>query len=197
MPLVEAPCPPLGYLPTGLAQKSTKPHPPPVALSKAPMAPPAVPEVPVGRSSPAAPANQHPEPAPPSRRSPRLHPETGQTHAILGRPSAPQLQSQPRPHTSNSSSHQRSKMAHVYPLTIGYREALGPKANSLSYASLRLVNLRGGRSQYLCTLKQLADALAKDRGSNLPLCSERPHRPPRSTPPSLLHESRHMVSAAL
>ena len=56
---------------------------------------------------------------------------------------------------------QRSKKARVYPLTIGYREALGPKANSLSFASLRLVNLRSSRSQYLSTLKQLADALPK------------------------------------
>ena len=100
------------------------------------MAPPAAPEVPVDRSPPVAPANQPPEPAPPRRHSPRLHPEPGQAHAILGRPSAPQPQSQPRPHTSKSSSHQRSKMARVYPLTVGYREALGPKANPLSFASL-------------------------------------------------------------
>ena len=52
-------------------------------------------------------------------------------------------------------------MACVNPLTIGYTEALGPKANSLSFASLRLVDLRNGRSQYLSTLKQLADALPK------------------------------------
>ena len=50
-------------------------------------------------------------------------------------------------------------MARVYPLTIGYQEALGPKANPLSFASLPLVNLRSGRSQYLSTLKELADAL--------------------------------------
>ena len=161
MPPAESPRPSLGYLPAGLARKSTKPHTPPVAPSEAPMAPPAAPEVPVDRPASVAPANLHPEPAPARRRSPRLHPEPGQAHAILGRPSIPQPQSQPRPHTVNSSSHQRSPMARVYPLTIGYREALGPKANPLSFASLRLVNLRNGRSQYLSTLKQLADALPK------------------------------------
>ena len=154
VPPAETPRPPLGYLPAGLARKSTKPRAPPVAPSEAPMAPPATPAVPIARSSPAAPANQRPEPAPPRHRSPRLHPEPGQAHAILGRPSAPQPQSQPRPHTANS-----SKMARIYPLTIGYTEALGPKANSFSFASLRLVDLRNGRSQYLSTLKQLADAL--------------------------------------
>ena len=93
-------------------------------------------------------------PQPISNQNP--HPELGQAHAILGRPSAPQPQSQPRPHAANS-----SRMARVYPLTIGYTEALGPKANSFSFASLRLVDLRSGRSQYLSTLKQLADALPK------------------------------------
>ena len=161
VPPAESPRPSLGYLTAGLAWKSTKPHTPPVAPREAPMAPPAAPEVPVDRSSPVAPANHHPEPARPRRRSPRLHPEPGQAHAILGRPSAPQPQSQPRPHAVNSSSHQRSPMARVYPLTIGYREALGPKANPLSFASLRLVNLHSGRSQYLSTLKQLTDALPK------------------------------------
>ena len=161
VPPAEAPRPPLEYLPTGLARKSTKPHTPLVAPSKAPMAPPAAPEVLVDRSPPVATANQHPEPAPPRCRSPRLHPEPGQAHAILGRPSAPQPQSQPRPHAANSSSPQCSKMAYVYPLTIGYREALGPKANSLFFASLRLVNLRSGGSQHLSTLKQLVDALPK------------------------------------
>ena len=75
---------------------------------------------------------------------------------MLGHPSAPQPQSQPRPHAANS-----SKMARIYLLTIGYTEALGPKVSSFSSASLRLVDLRSGRSQYLSTLKQLADALPK------------------------------------
>ena len=156
VPPAEASRPPLGYLLTGLVRQSTKPRAHPVAPSEAPMAPPAAPKVPVARSSPAAPANQQPEPAPPRHRSPRLHPEPGQAHAILGRPSAPQPQSQPRPHAANS-----SKMARVYPLSIGYTEALGPRANFFSFASLRLVDLRSSRSQYLSTLKQLADALPK------------------------------------
>ena len=122
-PPAEAPRPPLGYLPSDLARKSTKPRAPPVAPSEAPMAPPAAPAVPI--------ANQRPEPAPPRCQSPRLHPEPGQAHAILGRPSTPQPQSQPRPHAANS-----SRMARVYPLTNGYTEALRPKADSFSFASL-------------------------------------------------------------
>ena len=156
VPPTEAPRPPLGYLPAGLTRKSTKPRAPPVAPSEAPMAPPAAPAVPFARSSPAAPANQHPEPAPPRRRSPRLHPEPGQAHAILGRPSTPLPQSQPILHATNS-----SKMARIYPLNVGYTEALGPKVNSFFFASLQLVDLRSGQSQYLSTLKQLADALPK------------------------------------
>ena len=136
VPPAESPHPPLGYLPAGLARKSTKPPTPPVAPSEAPRAPPAAPEVPVDRSLPVAPANQPLEPAPPHCRSPRLHSEPSQAHAILGRPSAPQPQSQPRPHTVNTSSRQHSKMARIYPLTVGYWEALGPKANPLSFASL-------------------------------------------------------------
>ena len=171
VPPAESPRPSLGYLPAGLARKSTKPHTLPVAHSEAPMAPPAAPGVPLDRSHTVAPANQPTEPAPPCRRSPRLHPEPGQAHAILGRPSASQPQSQPRPHTVTSSSHQCSEMARIYPLTVGYREALGPTANPLSFASLRLVNLRNGRSQYLSTLKQPADAFPKteDPGSRFAL----------------------------
>ena len=153
----EAPRPPLGYLPAGYARESTKPRAPPVTPNEAPMAPLAASAVPIARSSQAAPANQHPEPAPPRRRSPRLHPEPGQGHSILGHPAARQPQSQPRPRTANS-----SKMARVYPLTIGYTEALGTKENSLSFASLLLVDLRNGRSQYLSTMKQLADAFPQD-----------------------------------
>ena len=98
----------------------------------------------------AAPANQHQEPAPPCRRSPRLNPEPGQAHAILSPPEAWP------PHSTN-----RSKMARTYPLTIGYNNSMGSKANPLSFASLRLVDFRNGHSQYLSTMGQLIDALPK------------------------------------
>ena len=52
-------------------------------------------------------------------------------------------------------------MACVHPLAVGYTEALGPKSNPVSFTSLRLVDLRNGRSQYLNTLQKLADALPK------------------------------------
>ena len=52
-------------------------------------------------------------------------------------------------------------MARTYPLTIGYNDSMGSKANPLSFASLRLVDLRNGHSQYLSTMGQLIDALPK------------------------------------
>ena len=52
-------------------------------------------------------------------------------------------------------------MARTYPLTVDFNECLGRKANPLSFASLRLVDLRNGHSQYLSTIGQLVDALPK------------------------------------
>ena len=52
-------------------------------------------------------------------------------------------------------------MVHTYPLTVGYKESMGSKENPLSFASLHLVDLRNGQSQYLSTMKQLIDALPK------------------------------------
>ena len=149
VPPAEVPRPPLGYLPAGLAHRPPKPHAPPENPSVAP-APPAAPAENSMPSLAAAPANQHPEPAPPRRRSPRLNPEPSQAHAILS-PS----EARP-PHSAN-----RSKMVRTYPLTIGHNDSMGSKANPLSFASLRLVDLHNGRSQYLSTKGQLNDALPK------------------------------------
>ena len=156
VPPVEVPRPPLGYLPAGLARRPPKPRAPPVNHNEASMPPSAAPAVPIARPPVAAPANQRPEPAPPHRRSPRLNPEQGQAHAILSRPAALQHHSQPISCTAN-----RSEMARIYPLTIGFTEAIGPKENPLSSASLRLVDLRNGQSRYLSTMKQLIDSLPK------------------------------------
>ena len=103
VPPVEEPRPPLGYLPAGFTHRPSKPHAP------------AVPAVPASPPPTAAPANQHPEPAPPLRQSPRLNPELGQAHAISSRPAARQPHSSPKPCTVN-----RSKMARTYPLTVSY-----------------------------------------------------------------------------
>ena len=65
---------------------------------------------------------------------------------------------------SGNPPHQSEKvprMARTYPLTVPYNQCLGARADPLSFASLRLVNLRNGRSQYLSTLQQLVDALPK------------------------------------
>ena len=104
----------------------------------------------------AAPANQNPEPAPPRQRSPRLNPELGQAHAIISRPSARQPHSSPKSCTAN-----HPEMARTYPLTVSYNDSMGSRENPLSFASLRLVDLRNGQSQYLSTLKQLLGGLPK------------------------------------
>ena len=74
VPPVEEPRPPIGYLPAALACRPPKPHAPPVNHNEASMPPPAAPAAPIAQPAAAAPANQHPEPAPPRRRSPRLNP---------------------------------------------------------------------------------------------------------------------------
>ena len=157
VPPVEVPRPPpQDFLLAGFARKPPKPRAPPVNRHEASMAPTAAPVVRITRPPAVAPANQHPEPAPPRRWSPRLNPEQGQAHAILSHPAALQHHSQPRSRTAN-----RSEMACVYPLTIGFTEAIGPKENPLSFSSLRLIDLRNGQSRYLSTMKQLIDALPK------------------------------------
>ena len=150
VPPTEAPRPPLGYLPAGLAHRPPRPRAPPENRNVTPSPTPAAPAEHNMPPSAAAPANQRPEPAPPCRQSPRLNPEQGQAHAILSPPAA-----RP-PHSTN-----RSKMARTYPLTIEYNDSMGSKANPLSFASLRLVDLRNGHSQYLSTMGQLIDSLPK------------------------------------
>ena len=149
VPPAETPRPPLGYLPACLAHRPAKPCAQPADSSVAP-APPAAPAENAMPLPASVPANQQPEPAPPCRRSPRLNPVQGHGHAIKSPPVT-------QPH--HSSKH--SKMACTYPLTISYNECLGRKANPLSFASLRLVDLRNGHSQYLSTIEQLVDALTK------------------------------------
>ena len=95
-------------------------------------------------------ANQRPEPAPHPRRSPRLNPEPGQVCAIKSPPESPHH------HTSEP-----SRMARTYPLTVTYNKCLGSRANPLSFANLRIADLRNGQSQCLSTIKQLIDALPK------------------------------------
>ena len=129
VPPAETPRHPIGYLPAGLARRPTKPSAPPADHSVAP-APPAAPAENSMPPPATAPANQRPEPAPPRWRSPRLNPEQGQAHAIISPPGT-----RP-PHSANC-----SKMTRTYPLTIEYNDCLGRKANPLSFASLRLVDL--------------------------------------------------------
>ena len=96
------------------------------------------------------PANQRPEPAPHPQRSPRLNPEPRRVCSMKGPPENPPHQSEKAP-----------RMARTYPLTVPYYQCLGARADPLSFASLRLVDLRNGRSQYLSTLQQLVDALPR------------------------------------
>ena len=165
VPPAEALCPPLGYLPAGVARTPPRPRAPPESRNIAPAPPPAAPAEHNMPPPAAAPANQCPEPVPPRRRSPRLNPEQGQAHPISSPPAA-----QPLHPTSSSHATNRSKMDCTYPLTIGY-DSMGSKANPLSFTSLRLVDLCNGHSQYLSTMGQLIDALPKtmDPASRFPL----------------------------
>ena len=158
---VEEPRPPLGYLPAGFTHRSSEPRDLLVNRNDAAMPSLAVPAVPAGAAgtagtAAAAPANQNPEPAPPRRWSPGLNPELGQAHAIRSQPPARQPHSSPKSRTAN-----RPEMARTYPLTVSYNDSTESRENPLSFASLRLVDLRNGQSQYLSTLKQLLDALPK------------------------------------
>ena len=156
VPPVEEPGPPLGYLPAGFTHKPSEPRAPPVNRNEAAMPPPAVPAIPAAPPPAAAPANQNPEPARPRRRSPRLNPELGQALAIRSQPPARQPHSSPKSSTAN-----RPEMASTYPLTVSYDDSMGSRENPLSLASLRLVDLCNGQSQYLSILKQLLDTLPK------------------------------------
>ena len=158
VPAPEAPCPPFGYLPSGLLG----PHPlPPASATPAggsssspttasPAPQPAAPAENEIQPPATAPTNQQPEPAPRPRRSPRLNPEPGRVCTIKGPPRNP-------PHKSEKD----PRMARTYPLTVPYNQCLGARADLLSFASLRLEDLRNGQSQYLSTMKQLVDALPK------------------------------------
>ena len=158
VPTPETPRSPLGYLPAGLA----RPRPPPPApaahardsssssasASTAPQ--PAAPAVSEMQPPATATDNQLPEPAPHPRRSPRLNPEPGRVCAIKGPPGNP-------PHQSAKA----SRMARTYPLTLPYNQCLGSRVDPLSFANLRLVDLRNSQSQCLSTMQQLVDALPK------------------------------------
>ena len=149
VPPPEAPSPPLGYLPVGFAHRPPKPRSPPANSSVAP-APPAAPAEKAMPPPAAVPANQQPESAPLRRRSPRLNPAQGHAHAIKNSPVTP-------PHYSSK----HSRMARTFPLTVSFNECLGSNANPLSFANLRLVDLRYGHSKYLNTIRQLVDELPK------------------------------------
>ena len=142
VPPVEEPHPPVWYHPTGFTHKAAKPCAPPVNRSVAARPPTAAPAAQAIPAVPATTANQNPEPAPPRWRSPRLNPELGHAHAIKSQPPAYQPHSAPITSTAN-----RPEMSRTYLLTISYNDSMGSKENPLSFASLRLVNLRNGHSQ--------------------------------------------------
>ena len=159
VPTPEAPHPPLGYLPAGLAKPCTPPaaaapaenSASPSAATPANQQPASAAPAENAMPPPATtPANQQPEPASRPWRSPRLNPEPGHARAIKSLPGNPSQ------HSSET-----TKMACTYPLTVSYNECLGSQAYSLSFTNLRIVDLRNGQSQYLSTIKQLMDTLPK------------------------------------
>ena len=159
VPAPEVPHPPFGYLSSGFL--GSRPPPPPASVAHAggsssspttasPAPQPATP-VEIEMQPPAtAPANQQPEADPRPRRSPRLNPEPGRVCAIKGPPGNP-------PHQSENP----SRMAGTYPLLVPYNQCLVARVDPLSFASLRLEDLRNGQSQYLSTMRQLVEALLK------------------------------------
>ena len=97
-----------------------------------------------------APANQQPASTFQPRRSPRLNPEPGRVCTKKGPPGNLSPQSK-----------QTTTMARTYPLIVSYNQCLGVRTDPLSFSNLYLEDLQSGRSQYLSSLKQLADALPK------------------------------------
>ena len=164
VPAPEAPCPPFGYLPSGLLGPRPPPPAPAAPAGGSSSSPttsslasqPAAPAESEMQPPAAAPANQRPEPAPRPRQSPRLNPEPGRMCAVKGPPGNP-------PHQSEKA----SRMARTYPLTVPYNQCLGARVDLLSFSSLRLEDLRNGQSQYLSTMKQLVDALPKTEDPSL------------------------------
>ena len=164
VPAPEAPRPPFGYLPSGLL--GPRPPPPaPAAPAVGSSSPPATASPVPQPAAPAeskihppatAPANQRPEPTPRLWRSPRLNPELGRVCTKKGQPGNPPHQSEKPP-----------RMARTYPLLVPFNQCLGACADPLSFASLRLEDLRNGQSQYLSTIKQLVDALPKTEDPSL------------------------------
>ena len=97
-----------------------------------------------------APANRQPASTFQPWRFPRLNTEPGRECTIKGPPGNLSPQSK-----------QTTTMARTYPLIEPYNQCLGARTDPLSFASLYLKDLKSGQSQYLSSLKQLADALPK------------------------------------
>ena len=158
VPAPETPRPSFGYLPSGLLG----PRPPPPASAAPAEGSTFSPTASVPAQLPAAsaasemqppataPANQQPASTFRPRRSPRLNSEPGRVCAIKGPPGNLSPQSE-----------KSATMARTYPLTVPYNQCLGARTNRLSFSSLYLEDLNSGRSQYLSSMKQLADALPK------------------------------------
>ena len=86
---------------------------------------------------------------------------SGQRYPLPPRNPPSQHQSTSEPLSVHTSPLSHSEMARVRPLTIPYQLALGPKLNTLSFASLHLVDLHNQTGWYLTTLKDLCRALPK------------------------------------
>ena len=158
VPAPEIPHSSFGYLPSGLL--GPRPPPPTSAApaggstlsptASVPAQPPAAPVASEMQPPATAPANQQPASTFQPRRSPRLNPKPGRVCAIKGPPGNLSPQSK-----------QTTTMARTYPLIVPYNQCLGASTDPLSFSSLYLEDLKSGRTQYLSSLKQLADALLK------------------------------------
>ena len=158
VPAPETPRPSFGYLPSGLLG----PCPPPPAsaapaegstfspTASVPTQPSAAPAASEMQPPATAPANQQPASTFRPLRSLRLNPEPGRVCGIKG----------PLGNLSPQSE-KSATITRTYPLTVPYNQCLGARTDRLFFSSLYLEDLKSGRSQYLSSLKQLADALPK------------------------------------
>ena len=96
------------------------------------------------------PANQHPEAAPPHRRSPRLNPEPGWAHAILSPPWRPA-----------SSLYKPLQDGPHLPSHHWVQRLHGIQGESSLLCQSTVSGLRNGHSQYLSTMGQLTDERPK------------------------------------
>ena len=188
VPPAEAPRPPLGYLPAGLAHRPPKPRAPPVNHNVDPAPSPTAPAEPIMPPPATAPVNQRPEPAPPRQRSPRLNPGQDQAHAILNPPCSPGHL------TLHPATAQRTAPRWPAP-TLSLLGTTNPWGRRRIPFPLPVFDWWISGIDTTSTSAPWGSSLmpCSKRWTLLPASRCKPHCPSRTAPPSPLHASRHVV----